>query len=101
MPYSLSIPERLEEQLTGRDNNAAWHAGQTLLTLKCEPETALFLRQQHPKILPGFYMDKRSWNSIRLDGDLPEDLVRALCEQSYRLVFQKLTKKLQKELLQP
>ena len=35
MPYSLSIPERLEEQLTGRDNKAAWHAGQTLLTLKC------------------------------------------------------------------
>lgn len=99
MPYSLSIPERLE-QLTGPKYNAAY-AGHPLLTLKCEPETALFLRQQHPEILPGFYMDKRSWNSIRLDGDLPEDLVRTLCEQSYRLVFQKLTRKLQKELLQP
>ena len=70
MPYSLSMPELLE-QLTGRDNNAAWHAGQTLLTLKCEPETALFLRQQHPEILPGFYMDKRSRNSAPVVEILP------------------------------
>ena len=85
---------------TPGSRHAAAYAGHPLLTLKCEPETALFLRQQHPEILPGFYMDKRCWNSLLLDGGLSEALVRELCDCSYGLVFQKLTKKLQKELLQ-
>ena len=71
-----------------------------LLTLKCEPRFAELMRAEYPDIIPGFYMDKRCWNSLLLDGGLSEALVRELCDCSYGLVFQKLTKKLQKELLQ-
>lgn len=77
------------------------HAGydcRELLTLKCEPQLAEALRAEYTDIIPGFYMDKRNWNSIFLDGGLPEDVLRGLCDRSYKLVFEKLTKKLQKEI---
>ena len=69
-----------------------------LVTLKCEPLLADALRMEHPDIIPGFYMDKRNWISVYLDGELPEDLLRNLCDRSYGLVFAKLTKKLQREI---
>ncbi len=73
--------------------------GRELLTLKCDPILAEALRQDYPDIIPGFYMDKRNWNSVYLDGSLPEELLRNLCDQSYNLVFSKLTKTLRQEIL--
>lgn len=70
-----------------------------LLTLKCEPLLAEVLRAEYPDIIPGFYTDKRNWNSIFLDGAVPDDLLRDLCDRSWTLVFSKLTKKLQREIL--
>lgn len=69
-----------------------------LLTLKCEPMRAELLRAEFPDIIPGFYCDKRHWISVFLDGAVPEDVLKDLCDSSYRLVFEKLTKKLQREL---
>ena len=69
-----------------------------LLTLKCDPQRAELLRAEFPDIIPGFYCDKRHWISVFLDGEVPEDVLRDLCDCSYRLVFGKLTKKLQREL---
>lgn len=73
--------------------------GRELLSLKCEPALAEALRAEFPDIIPGFYMDKRNWNSIFLDGAVPEDVIRDLCDRSYALVFGKLTKRLQQEIL--
>lgn len=70
-----------------------------LLTLKCDPQRSELLRAEFPDIIPGFYCDKRHWISIFLDGEVPEDVLRDLCDCSYRLVFSKLTKKLQRELM--
>ena len=78
--------------------HAAEYAGHPLLTLKCEPLEAELLRGQYPDILPGFYMDKRNWISIRLDGAVPQDLIQQLCVKSYRRVLQTLSKKRQKEI---
>ncbi len=69
-----------------------------LLSLKCEPMLAELLRAEYKDIIPGFYMDKRCWNSVFLDGAVPEDVLRDLCDRSYALVFGKLTKKLQREI---
>lgn len=75
------------------------YAGRRLVSLKCDPAWAEQLRAEHPDdILPGFYADKRHWISVDLDGDVPEELLRELCDHSYRLVFAKLTKKLQREI---
>lgn len=79
------------------------HAGydcRKLLLLKCEPLLAEALRAEYADIIPGFYSDKRNWNSIFLDGTVPEDVLRGLCARSHDLVFRKLTKKLQKEILE-
>lgn len=70
-----------------------------LISFKCEPERAELLRAEFPDIIPGLYLDKRNWNSVFLDGGVPEDVLRELCTRSYDLVFQKLTKKLQREIL--
>lgn len=70
-----------------------------LVTLKCEPLLAEALRATYPDIIPGFYSDKRCWNSIFLDGTVPDDVLQDLCDRSYRLVFGRLTKKLQKEIV--
>ena len=77
---------------------AAEYATHPLLTLKCDPLESELLRGQDPDSLPGFYADKRTWSSVRLDGEVPEDMLRRLCDASYALVFSKLTKKLQREI---
>lgn len=70
-----------------------------LVNLKCEPGLSELLRAEFPDIIPGFYSDKRHWISVYLDGQVPEDVLRDLCDRSYDLVFAKLTRKLQREIL--
>lgn len=60
------------------------------LNLKCDPEDALALREQYPAILPGYHMNKRHWNSLVLDGSLPEKLIKELIDHSFLLVVKKL-----------
>ena len=74
------------------------YAEKDLLTLKCDPLLADLLRNEHSEIMPGFYLDKRLWNSIDLNGSLDDELLKSLCDESYKLVFEKLTKKLQREI---
>lgn len=73
--------------------------GHEIVTLKCDPQTSELLRSQYAEILPGFYMNKRCWVSILLDGSVPDDLLRKLCADSHALVFAALTKKAQREIM--
>lgn len=75
------------------------YAEKDLINLKCDPLLAELLRGEHPEVMPGFYSDKRTWNSVDLGGNLPEEQLKLMIDDSYRLVFEKLTKKLQKEIL--
>ena len=75
------------------------YACRELLNLKCDPGLSELLRAEFPDIIPGFYSDKRHWISVFLDGQVPGDVLRDLCDRSYDLVFSKLTKKLQREIL--
>lgn len=76
------------------------YAEKDLVNLKCEPAFGELLRREYPAVLPGFYADKRCWNSVDLGGALPAETLRQMCDESYRLVFAKLTKKLQREILE-
>ena len=67
--------------------------------LKLEPQEGRFFREQYEDIIPGYYMNKEHWNSIRLEGSVPAELIRELAEKSYRLVLHGLSKKKQKEIL--
>ncbi|MCD8346347.1 MAG: MmcQ/YjbR family DNA-binding protein, partial [Lachnospiraceae bacterium] len=44
------------------------------ITLKLEPSEGDFLRQQYEDIIPGYYMNKTHWNSVKPDGNVPDDL---------------------------
>ena len=74
------------------------YGGHELVNLKCGPDRAEALRLVNPEILPGFYMDKRSWIACLLDGQLPDELLRQLAGESYRLIVAKLPKYVQREL---
>ncbi|MET7641984.1 MmcQ/YjbR family DNA-binding protein [Streptomyces sp. NPDC005438] len=60
------------------------------VSLKCEPEIAVQLRAQHPDITPGWHLNKRHWNTVRLDGALSDRMVREMIEDSYDLVVARL-----------
>ncbi len=65
--------------------------GQPLrVNLKCEPELAEALRRAHRAVIPGWHMNKKHWNTVLLDGSLPEETVRDLIEDSYDLVVSAL-----------
>ena len=68
------------------------------VSVKCEPELAVALRQSYPAIRPGYHLDKRHWNTVTLDGSLPDQLVRDLIEDSYDLIVSALPKRVRKEL---
>lgn len=74
------------------------YGGHDLVNLKCDPNRAELLRAQYPEILPGFYMDKRNWIAALLDGDLPDEVLKGLCIDSYGLVLEKLPKYVQREI---
>ncbi len=62
------------------------------LNLKCLPEKAEVLREGFSSIVPGYHMNKRHWNTLILDGSLPEDLIFSLIDESYDLVLSGLPK---------
>lgn len=67
--------------------------------LKCDPDRVVELRDEHEAIKPGYHMSKRHWNSVYLDGSLPEKLVRELIDHSYELVVRGLKKADRENLL--
>ena len=62
------------------------------LSVKCDPELAAQLRSAYPAIRPGYHLNKRHWNTITLDGSLPDELVTDLLGDSYDLVVASLPK---------
>ena len=68
------------------------------VSLKCDPELAQGLRGSYDAIRPGYHLNKRHWNTVTLDGSLPDQLVRELVEDSYDLVVSALPKRTQAQL---
>jgi predicted DNA-binding protein (MmcQ/YjbR family) len=68
------------------------------VSVKCEPELAVQLRTSYPAIRPGWHLNKRHWNTIRLDGTLCDELVRDMVEDSYDLVLSALPRRVREEL---
>lgn len=68
------------------------------MNLKCDPDRALELRDEHEAVLPGYHMNKKHWNTLVLDGSLSGDLVSELIDHSYDLVVEGMSKKLRESL---
>ena len=68
------------------------------VNLKCDPERATDLRERYDAIIPGYHMNKQHWNTLMLDGNLPDKLVVELIDHSYELVYDSLPKKIKEEV---
>jgi len=68
------------------------------VNLKCEPSLAVQLRAAHPEITGAWHMNKTHWNGVRLDGSLPDAMIRDMVEDSYDLVVAGLNRKQQEQL---
>lgn len=70
------------------------------LTLKCEPERAIDLREQYSDIQPAYHFNKHHWNQLRIAA-LDTQLVRQLIDHSYEEVVRKMPKRQQALLAEP
>ena len=77
-----------------------WEKGEPSVNLKCDPEHAEELRAQYDDIKPGYHKSKIHWNTINVNKEVPDLLIKELIDHSYELVFKSLTKKIQNEILE-
>ena len=71
--------------------------GYFLLNLKCDPEKAIELRETYSDIIPGYHSNKKYWNSIKLEGNVPGSVIKELIQHSVDEVIKKLPKIKQEE----
>jgi predicted DNA-binding protein (MmcQ/YjbR family) len=69
----------------------------TAINLKCDPDLALELRERYTAVEPGFHMNHKHWNTIRLNLDVDDVLLKELIDHSYSLVYDGLPKKIRDE----
>jgi predicted DNA-binding protein (MmcQ/YjbR family) len=62
------------------------------INLKCDPFLAMELRERYPALTPGYHMNKLHWNTVSLDGSIPDKEIQAMIDHSYELVADKLTR---------
>jgi predicted DNA-binding protein (MmcQ/YjbR family) len=60
------------------------------VSVKCEPALAEALRETHTAVIPGYHLNKKHWNTVILDGSLPDETIHDMIEDSYDLVVSKL-----------
>lgn len=74
--------------------------GKPIITVKLDPAMGERLRKQYQDIVPGYYMNKAHWNSLYLEGEVPDDILKKMLDDSYYLVLNSLSKKVQNEVLE-
>jgi predicted DNA-binding protein (MmcQ/YjbR family) len=68
------------------------------VNLRCDPEKAPELREMYPAVIPGYHMNKKHWNTIMIDGSIPDRLFLSWVDESYNLVVNGLSKAVKAEL---
>lgn len=71
--------------------------GEFWLNLKCDPERAVELRERYDGVIPGYHSNKKYWNSIVLESDVSNELIKELIQHSVDEVIKKLPKVKQNE----
>lgn len=63
--------------------------GELRLNLKCDPVVAIELRERYSAVSPGYHMNKKHWNTVRIDGSVPDNVLCSWIDHSYDLVLKK------------
>jgi predicted DNA-binding protein (MmcQ/YjbR family) len=64
----------------------------TTVNLKCDPDLALELRDRYEQVTPGYHMNKKHWNTVLIEGGIPDAELRQMIDHSYDLVAKSLPK---------
>jgi O-6-methylguanine DNA methyltransferase len=64
------------------------------LNVKTDPDKAYFWRSVYKSVIPGYHQNKRHWNTIILDGTIPDEDIKTMIEESYDLVTNSPTKRI-------
>jgi|TARA_B110000495_G_scaffold43695_1_gene35864 predicted DNA-binding protein (MmcQ/YjbR family) len=100
--YFLSCPEAIEDFPFGNEVHVfkirkkmfgflAYREGFARVNLKCDPDEAIMLRRRFESVIPGYHMNKTHWNTLVLDGTVPNDEIEGMIDNSYDLVVDKLS----------
>jgi len=68
------------------------------VSVKCEPGLAEQLRDAYAAVIPGYHLNKRHWNTVMIDGSLPDQMLEEMVEDSYDLVVSALSRARQRSL---
>ena len=101
--YCLAKPGAEETTPFGPDNLVFKVAGKMFAlaaldevparaNLKCDPDRELELRDRYEEVQPGYHMSKKHWNTIDLEGRIPERELKEMIDHSYELVVNSLPK---------
>ena len=101
--YFLSLPEAIEdfpfrpETPVFKIKNKMfgflrYKEGVGYINLKCRPEEAIVLRDIFESVIPGYHMNKEHWNTVILNGEVPQEEIESMINTSYSLVVQNLKK---------
>lgn len=76
----------------------SWEQNPVVISLKCDPDRAVELREQHAGITGAWHLNKTHWNGVTMDDSVSLDLVKELMDHSYELIVGSLPKKVREEI---
>lgn len=105
--FCLSLGEDVYEDYPFDDNWAAMrhranrksfaflyeYRGRLQLNIKCAPEWTAFWRGSFEGVTAGYHMNKQHWNTIILDGTVPDCDIKTMIDDSFKLTEPKKKKK--------
>jgi predicted DNA-binding protein (MmcQ/YjbR family) len=101
--FLMKFPETAEEQPFGPNVDVYKVAGKMFailspdetppsVSLKCDPVLALELREEYSAVTPGYHLNKTHWNTVALDGTVPDHELKQMISHSYERVVSGLPK---------
>jgi predicted DNA-binding protein (MmcQ/YjbR family) len=108
--HLLALPEAWEDHPFGGDvavfkvvdkmfATLGWEADVARMNLKCNPDEALFLRDMFDAVVPGYHMNKTHWNTVILNGSIPEVEIERMMDRSYSLVVNGLKRSVRDRII--
>ena len=108
LAYGLSFPDTYQQapfhdpnwqlvRVKGSKKAFLWtyvRNGYVNLNVKVDPEWRDFFRNAYESVIPGWHQNKEHWNTIILDGSVPDREIRRMIAESYAIVTDSPTKRI-------
>jgi predicted DNA-binding protein (MmcQ/YjbR family) len=89
----IKVGSKMFALVSGRENRIN-------LSLKCDPFVAEDLRQRYPAVTAGYHLNKKHWNTVVIDGSVPDNELAWMIDHSYELVIKSLSQAVKESLFE-